>query len=181
MKNKSSTIKRGQAITFRLPSDTPDHILKQLQKIKEKEKRNFSSTIARFALEGVKNTLIKDREAITIPLPKQLTPEQKSWLRHSHSEMLIGTIVYELLQDPVKATALYASLNSKSNDLDQSFDIHELQKAEKQAKIDKTKDDLDNFDISQLYEEEKQEEKEEINDEADGTELLSDFIAMMNK
>lgn len=180
MKNKSSTIQRGQAITFRLPSDTPDHILKQLQKIKEKEKRNFSSTIARFALEGVKNTLIKDREAITIPLPKQLTPEQKSWLRHSHSEMLIGTIVYELLQDPVKATALYASLSSNSSELNEPFDFNNHVKTEQVEKTKKPVDDLDNFDISQLYDGEEQLEENE-NEEIDGTELLSDFITMMNK
>lgn len=180
MKNKSSTIQRGQAITFRLPSDTPDHILKQLQKIKEKEKRNFSSTIAQFALEGVKNTLIKDREAITIPLPKQLTPEQKSWLRHSHSEMLIGTIVYQLLQDPVKATALYASLNSGTG-FDESITFDADLPTEQNTKIDKINDDLDNFDIAMLNQNVLESEEDQSFEEADGTELLSDFIAMMNK
>ena len=55
-KNNSS-IQRGQAITFRIPSDTPDHILKQLQKLKETEKRNFSSKIAEFVMDGVSNSL----------------------------------------------------------------------------------------------------------------------------
>jgi len=183
VKNKSSTIQRGQAITFRLPSDTPDHILKQLQKIKEKEKRNFSSTIAQFALEGVKNTLIKDREAITIPLPKQLTPEQKSWLRHSHSEMLIGTIVYELLRDPVKATALYASLNSHSSDFHEPVNVENQNQFEDKEKTrsQNFSDDLDNFDISKLYDEDSAAIENDENEEIDGTELLSDFIAMMNK
>ena len=63
-------IQRGQAITFRLPSDTPDHILKQMQKLKETERRNFSSKIAEFVLEGVSTSLSKDRETITIPMPK---------------------------------------------------------------------------------------------------------------
>ena len=52
----NSGIQRGQAITFRLPSDTPDHIVKQMQKLKETERRNFSSKIAEFVLDGVSNS-----------------------------------------------------------------------------------------------------------------------------
>ncbi len=43
---KEMGIKRGQPITFRLPSDTSDHTLQQLQQLKDVEKRNFSSKIA---------------------------------------------------------------------------------------------------------------------------------------
>ena len=50
-KTPSSEIKRGQAITFRIPSNTPDYMLLQLQKLKETEKRNFSSKIAQFVIE----------------------------------------------------------------------------------------------------------------------------------
>ena len=49
-------LQRGQAISFRIPSDTPDHILKHLQKLKETERRNFSSKIAEFVMEGVSSS-----------------------------------------------------------------------------------------------------------------------------
>ena len=52
-------LKRGQPITFRLPSDTSDHTLRQLQKLKEVERRNFSSKIAEFVIDGVNDSLIK--------------------------------------------------------------------------------------------------------------------------
>ena len=58
-KGSSNEVTRGQTISFRIPSDTPDHILKQLQRLKEAERRNFSSKIAEFALEGVSQFLCK--------------------------------------------------------------------------------------------------------------------------
>ena len=117
----NSGIQRGQAITFRLPSDTPDHILKQMQKLKETERRNFSSKIAEFVLDGVSNSLSKDRETITIPMPKQLSKEQRNWLKHAHSEAMLGNIVYHLLSDPVRAMSILASLNSNALDIDQAL------------------------------------------------------------
>ena len=56
-KSASNEIQRGQAISFRVPSDTPDHILKHLQKLKETERRNFSSKIAEFVMQGVDRLL----------------------------------------------------------------------------------------------------------------------------
>jgi hypothetical protein len=43
-------IQRGQAISFRVPSDTPDHLVKKLQNLKETERRNFSGKIAEFVM-----------------------------------------------------------------------------------------------------------------------------------
>jgi hypothetical protein len=40
-KSSANEVTRGQTISFRIPSDTPDHILKQLQRLKESERRNF--------------------------------------------------------------------------------------------------------------------------------------------
>ena len=56
-------LKRGQPITFRLPSDTSDHTLRQLQKLKEVERRNFSSKIAEFVIDGVNDSLIKAKRS----------------------------------------------------------------------------------------------------------------------
>lgn len=203
MKKGTTGIQRGQAITFRLPSDTPDHLLRQLQRLKETEKRNFSSKIAEFTLEGVSNTLGKERETVTIPLPKQLSKEQRNWLKHSHSEALIGTIVYQLLADPLRATAVLASLNSKATDVDEALYLQEIQPLPEKEELiedqlvqtaveevdepeidsDSLDDDLMNFDWEMVREElaasEEASEQEEI--EEDPEDLLGDFLSRMNK
>ncbi|MGG3736556.1 hypothetical protein [Aeribacillus pallidus] len=206
MNKKGMTrIQRGQAITFRLPSDTPDHIIKQLQKLKETERRNFSSKIAEFVLEGVNNSLSKEKETITIPLPKSLNKEQRNWLKHSHSEALLGSIVYQLLADPVRATSVLASLNSNALDIndalyllenetinrkkeqstrDLEFNNQKVIDEPKQPPMnsleDELEDDLMNFD----WEEEhfsSVEEDQEVHEEEDIEDLLGGFLAHMNK
>lgn len=193
-------IQRGQAITFRLPSDTPDHIIKQLQRLKETERRNFSSKIAQFTLEGVTNSLAKERETITIPLPKQLSKEQRNWLRHSHSEALLGSIVYQLLADPVRATSVLASLNSNSLDINealylQEYDMQQVvisttpntHNEEPEPVINNNDDDLEDDMVDFDWDKAKQElaasrdvfrDQEE---EMDVDDLLGGFLANMNK
>ncbi|WP_078429625.1 hypothetical protein [Alkalihalobacterium alkalinitrilicum] len=203
--NKKGTaeIQRGQAITFRLPSDTPEHIIKQLQKLKETERRNFSSKIAQFALEGVSNSLAKERETLTIPLPKPLSKEQRNWLKHSHSEAMLGSIVYQLLVDPMRATSILAALNSNALDIDEALYLQEVEngttpldnpfedrqdnqlediEAVETFNDHELDDDLDNFnwneakqEMASSVEEEQEKEEESIDD------LLGDFLAEMNK
>jgi hypothetical protein len=202
MKKKGMTgIQRGQPITFRLPSDTPDHILKQLQKLKETERRNFSSKMAEFVLEGVNNSLSKDKETITIPLPKPLNKEQRNWLRHSHSEALLGSIVYQLLADPVRATTVLASLNSNALDINDALYLQENETINRKEEPftddfadepkkspiisheDDIEDDLMNFDWDKAKQEHLSsvEEHQEIDEEEDIEDLLGDFLAHMNK
>lgn len=199
MASKGTTqIQRGQAITFRLPSDTPDHILKQLQKLKETERRNFSSTIAEFALEGVSNSISKERETLTIPLPKQLTREQRSWLKHSHSEALLGSIVYQLLADPVRATSILASLNSNSLDINQALYLQEedemdigysAAQEDSDSFLDEPvaeeskefEDDLLHFDWDSVVQEQAATVNEENESQEDVEDLLGGFLASMNK
>lgn len=69
-KPASNEVQRGQAISFRIPSDTPDHILKHLQRLKDTERRNFSSKIAEFVMQGVSSSVSREKETITIPLPR---------------------------------------------------------------------------------------------------------------
>jgi hypothetical protein len=191
MKNTTSSgIQRGQAITFRIPSDIPDHNLRQLQKLKETEKRNFSSKIAEFVMGGVSNTSHPDREMITIPLPQKLSKAQRDWLKHAHSEAMLGSIIFHLLSDPLRATALLASLNSSSLDIDEALFLQEQSSSpsvqiENQIEISSEKQDeldleLDNFDWSDGGEVKNdprdEEEKEESLDD-----LLGDFLAQMNK
>jgi hypothetical protein len=199
-----SPIQRGKAITFRLPSDTPDYIIKHLQKLKETERRNFSSTIAAFALEGVSNSLSKEREILTIPLPKSLSKEQRNWLKHSHSEAMLGSIVYQLLSDPVRATSIFASLNSNALDIEEALYLQEddellmdetyiisenlklqeeLEKTERDYLTDELEDDLENFDWGQAMNESalsREESPIEAEEEGDD-DLLGGFLAKMNK
>lgn len=199
MKKKGSTgIERGQAITFRLPSDTPDHILRQLQKLKETERRNFSSKMAEYVLEGVSHSLSQDRETVTIPLPKQLSKEQRNWLKHSHSEALLGSIVYQLLADPMRATSVLAALNSSSLDIDEALYLQEIELSsfddqkeaieevaateEEEHTPPRTSDDeLMNFDWSQMNKEQAATEELEDTEEEDADDLLGDFLSRMNK
>ncbi|TMW72057.1 hypothetical protein [Alteribacter natronophilus] len=197
MKKGNNGIQRGQAITFRLPSDTPDHLIRELQQLKEQEKRNFSSRIAQYALEGVSQSLQKERETLTIPLPKQLSKEQRNWIRHAHSEALLGNIVYQLLADPVRATSVLASLNSGSIDIEEALYLQEQNSMETDGRteqaavkesdredgderLDDTSfdDQLDNFDWSgaKPVEEEEESHKEESVDD-----LLGGFLDKMNR
>jgi len=199
-KTNPNEIKRGQAISFRVPSDTPDHILRHMQKLKETERRNFSSKIAEFVMQGVGSSQSKERETLTIPLPRNLSKSQRDWVKHEHSEALLGNIVYHLLSDPVRATSLLASLNSKSTEIDEALYLQEeivyagaeaeqensgilaTEEAASAAEADSFDDDLDSFDWESMKQNDDQvseEEPEEQEDELD--DLLGDFLAKMNK
>lgn len=171
-KTMSYEIKRGQAITFRIPSNTPDYTLLQLQKLKETEKRNFSSRIAQFVLNGVGNDLDQDKELITLPLPHRLSKVQRDWLKHAHSEALLGSILFELLADPMRVTALFASLGENVEEIPKQI-IHET---EPELALPEIAMDLDDFEVS-----EEQSEQQLIKPEQQLDELLGDFLAQMNK
>ncbi|MDI7743434.1 hypothetical protein QMK38_15630 [Lysinibacillus fusiformis] len=198
----SNAIKRGQAISFRVPSDTPDHLLKHLQKLKETERRNFSSKVAEFVLRGVGESVSKDRETITVPLPHRLSKSQRDWLKHEHSEALLGTIIYQLLLDPVRATALLASLNSSSLDINQALYLQEDLSSEEFSAEEElpqedyasasaretavtdvldTMDDLDDFDWENATQNQQIETEEKQASVEDLDSLLGDFLNKMNK
>ncbi|MGE8081005.1 hypothetical protein [Peribacillus loiseleuriae] len=188
MKKPTPSIQRGQAITFRIPSDAPDHTLRQLQKLKETEKRNFSSTIAEYVMESVGRTTFQDQEMIAIPLPHKLSKAQRDWLKHAHSEALLGSILYQLLTDPLRATSLFASLNSSALDIEDALYLQEeptasvkleineeeIQNQEKEPELDLD----DDFDWSRMNQET---ESQEESDQEDLDDLLGDFLAQMNK
>ncbi|MYL69422.1 hypothetical protein GLW00_01095 [Halobacillus litoralis] len=202
MSSSRKSVERGQSITFRVPSDTPDHLLKQLSQLKEKERRNFSSKIAQFVLEGVNQSLTKDKETVTIPLPKALTKEQKNWIKHEHSEALIGSILYQLMMDPVRATTLLASLNSNAYHIDDALYLQEEaatqeepQEVEFPTEVEPEKekavlpetpldldgdDDLDDLDLDNLQADFQEQREEEVQEE-DDDDLLGDFLSRMNK
>lgn len=197
-KSVSNEVKRGQAISFRVPSDTPDHLLKHLQNLKETERRNFSSKIAEFVMQGVGQSLSKEKEVVSIPLPHQLTKAQRDWLKHEHSEALLGSIMYQLLTDPARAASLLATLNSNSLNLDDALHLQEevaMERAnEKELNnenhLEETTspnelsfdDDLDSFKLESIKDDysTKTVEKEDPSDD-DLDSLLGDFLAEMNK
>ena len=197
-KTASNEVQRGQAISFRVPSDTPDHILKHLQKLKDTERRNFSSKIAEFVMQGVSSSVSREKETITIPLPQKLTKAQRNWLKHEHSEALLGSILYQLITDPVRSTALLASLNSHSVNIDealylqeevfpeelhQDHSLRQIAVAQEDAPspfdINETEDDLEEFDWESAREKQPVIEEDEIEEDID--DLLGGFLANMNK
>ncbi|MGR3766259.1 hypothetical protein [Rossellomorea sp. NS-SX7] len=198
---KEKGMSRGQPITFRLPSDTPDHILKHLQKLKETEKRNFSSKIAELVVNGVNESVSKQREAITIPLPRALDKSQRDWLKHEHSEALLGSIVYQLLTNPVRTASLLTPLNSHAMDMDEALYLQEEtaasrdssrewsldtvigedeQEPEVEERSHSTDEDLDDFDWESAMKSRQPEEEEEPKEES-MEDLLGDFLSQMNK
>ena len=197
-KGSSNEVTRGQTISFRIPSDTPDHILKQLQRLKEEERRNFSSKIAEFVLEGVNSSYVRDREMISIPLPKKLSKAQRDWLKHEHSEALLGGILYQLIIDPVRSTALLASLNSNSLDIDEAlylqeeavpvvqndpnFDVEDHDETN-ETFDDQFEDDLSefNWEVAKQQSVETKAEEEDKTEEINVDDLLGDFLSSMNK
>lgn len=193
-KNGRAGIERGQAITFRIPSDTPDHLIQQLQELKDKEKRNFSSKIAEFVLDGVNRHHIKEKETVTIPLPRALSKEQRNWLKHAHSEALLGSIIYQMLADPVRASSFLASFNSHSLDIDEALYLQEqldpmLEDTDESHEFDIETDpvldeeDLMELDWNQIKDEQAASlsENEDNTEEDDVEDLLGGFLSQMNK
>ncbi|WP_088012608.1 hypothetical protein [Gottfriedia acidiceleris] len=200
MKEKELT--RGQPITFRIPSDTPEQIIKHLQQLKQSERRNFSSKIAEYVISGINDSLSKQRQTITIPLPKSLDKAQRDWLKHEHSEALLGSIVYQLLSNPIRTASLITSLNSNSLAIEEALYLQEemnelepelepvqtniLTNERKVINLDNIgsksdrDDDLDNFNWEVASKNEISAAEEEIEEE-DMDSLLGDFLAQMNK
>ncbi|MDP4156095.1 MAG: hypothetical protein Q8929_10710 [Bacillota bacterium] len=198
-KSSSNEVKRGQAISFRVPSDTPEHLVKQLQKLKETERRNFSSKIAEFVLQGLSHSHDRERETITIPLPHKLTKAQRDWLKHEHSEALLGSIIYQLISDPIRSSSILATLNSHSIDIDEALYLQETAasrelESEESPKLEERfqfddlngDDDLNSLDWEQVVQSERKTAeaeagKEEKNGEDEVEDLLGGFLASMNK
>ncbi|WP_416730072.1 hypothetical protein [Fictibacillus sp. JL2B1089] len=193
-KKASNEITRGKTIAFRIPSDTPDHVIKELQKLKETERRNFSSKISEYVLQGVGQDIQRDRETITIPLPKNLSKMQRDWLKHEHSEALLGNILYQLISNPVRTASLLAALNSNATDIDQALYLQEdvereensLDQYENRVETERSAEDFDDDDLSQFdWNSAKRDEPEEKDEtespEQEMEDLLGDFLAHMNK
>ncbi|GAB6257579.1 hypothetical protein [Peribacillus sp. NPDC055009] len=178
-KTASSEIKRGQAITFRIPSDVSDYTLRQLQKLKETERRNFSSKIAEYVLDGIGQSTHQEREMIALPMPNKLSKSQRDWLKHSHSEAMLGTIMYHLLSDPLRATALLASLDSNVINEEIYLQDEPEEQDNEVVQVEISKKNLDDFDWS--LEKTTQQVEEPEPEEENLDDLLGDFLDQMNQ
>ncbi|GGF19616.1 hypothetical protein GCM10010954_17920 [Halobacillus andaensis] len=196
MSSSKKGVERGQSITFRVPSDTPDHLLKQLTALKERERRNFSSKIAQFVMDGVSQSLSKEKETVTIPLPRQLTKEQRNWLKHEHSEALMGSIIHQLLSDPTRAMTLLASLNSNAVNIDEALYLQEetaasveesspAPVAERKEENEETMETSSDFDLDDLSLDSLQDDihssQESQKEDPEEEDPLGDFLSSMNK
>lgn len=174
-KTTSSEFKRGQAVTFRIPSDTSDYTLGQLQKLRETERRNFSSKLAQFVLNGIGSDVQPDKELVTLSLPHALSREQRDWLKHAHSEALLGSILYEILKDPMRATALFASLHDDVIKVTKPI----IYESERELVLPETEMEFE--DVAVVEEDVKLDKPQTFEPDEQFEELLGAFLAQMNK
>ena len=102
-------------------------------------------------------------------------------MKHEHSEALLGSIVYQLMSDPIRTAALFASLNSNALEVDDAFYAQEATSATVEPEDHLinviTDDDLDNFD----WEKVKITGSTPVEEEDEEIDPLADFLAQMNK
>src|SRR5690606_19153815 len=126
---------------------------------------------------------------------------QRNWLKHEHSEALLGSIIYQLLSDPVRAASLLASLNSNSLNLDDALYFQEeidmdkpqteelnmetqlpsLEKTTLSDELNKFDDNLHSYKLECVREDHLKIEEREDSSENDLDSLLEDFLIEMNK
>lgn len=169
-------MERGHVLSFRLPSDTPDHILKYLQNLKDTEGRKFSKCLVEIFFAGIGVT--KEQEGIFIPLHQPLTKAQREWLKHEQSETLLSNLFYQLISEPTASIEVKGIPEAPPPEIIQPEEAPPPpEKGNGLQSIDELDDfdDLDNFqfDFSAQRETEIVEEIEE--------DPLGDFLAAMNK
>ena len=119
---------------------------------------------------------------IALPMPNKLSKSQRDWLKHSHSEAMLGTIMYNLLSDPLRATALLASLNGNVLNEESYMQAEPEETEAEEVQEDLPKKDLDDFDWNSLDETEQQVKEPEPKEEEENLDdLLGDFLDQMNQ
>lgn len=157
-----ANMQRGQVISFRLPSETSDHILKYLQRLKETEGRKFSKKLSELLMKGI--GVATDQESIIIPINQTLTKEQKEWLKHEQSEVILRNLVYQILTEPTSSIGIKGSPVVESKTAMKDVD-----------ELDDFDDDLSNFDFDFSK------QREEIELEVIEEDPLASFLSSMNK
>src|SRR5699024_7609749 len=111
--------------------------------------------------------------------------------KHEHSEALIGSIMYQLINDPMRATSLLAALNSNSRTIDEALYLQEetaatTEPAQEPADevneepVLNTKDDLGDVTLDSLadFSSDESAVEEEASEEDNP---LDDFFSRMNQ
>ncbi|NPC90843.1 hypothetical protein HOO54_01225 [Bacillus sp. WMMC1349] len=101
-------IKPKDLIQFRLPVDTPEVVIKKINKLKKQHGRKFGSEIADRLINIIETEALtnKKRNSIVVPLPNDLTYREKKKLESEEVRHLIGQIAIQLLREPAKAVRL---------------------------------------------------------------------------
>jgi hypothetical protein len=107
----------GKTISFRLPSDTPLHVIKYLTRRKKKLGRKFSSEIAPIFVEAISKKALAqtDSEQISISLPKGLTNDQKEWINHPNTKSLISQLLYQVVTKPAEPFDISQQIETETN------------------------------------------------------------------
>ncbi|MFD4819699.1 hypothetical protein [Peribacillus butanolivorans] len=92
----------GKTVSFRLPPDTPLHVVDYLTQKKNELGRKFSSEIAPIFVEAVSQKALGNAEnaQISITLPEGLTADQKEWVKHPNTKALISQLLYQVVTKP---------------------------------------------------------------------------------
>lgn len=92
----------GKTISFRLPPDTPVHVVDYLTQKKNELGRKFSSEISPIFVEAVSRKALgnSDNEQIAITLPEGLTADQKEWVNNPHTKALFSQLLYQVVTKP---------------------------------------------------------------------------------
>lgn len=111
----------GETISFRLPADTPPPVIDYLNERKKVLQRKFSSEMAPLFVEAVSKKLEDNsQEALSIPLPTDISKEQKEWLLNPNTRVLIGQLIYQMLNNPAKAVELDTRPRKKEENTSQT-------------------------------------------------------------
>lgn len=108
----------GKVVSFRLPHDTPQQVLKHLNKLKEKHGRKFSSEIAEKFVASIQEELVNKNPEnyLVIPYPKYFKKEAREFLQNDRARAMIGQLIAQLLKDPTSEITLNSSEEEKTTD-----------------------------------------------------------------
>lgn len=168
-------MERGYVLSFRLPSDTPNHILDYLQNLKDTEGRKFSSKCADLLRKGIGVTA---EDVVTIPLNQSLTKEQRDWLKHEQSEAILQNLITQVLsgaaisvETPAPIVPVHIPEPKPPVKVEPKVMKNGLLEVPEEDDDDLGNFSLDNFSIQR-------EEEEQVEEPADN--LLGGFLDRMN-
>lgn len=119
----------GKTISFRLPQNTPKPVIEHLNKRKSELGRNFSSEIAPLFVNSIENSLDSNQaDFINIPLPSNLSLEQREWLNSTYTKTLLSQLIHQVVNHQL--TSPFSFNGDGTHDIsEQTKDIEPEQKS----------------------------------------------------